>query len=56
MVDYVRFGETHYKTKTFTKTIEYGCSSGFAMTLGDMVMHDDTEEEDTADVYTSEDE
>ena len=62
MVDYVRFGETHYKTKTFTKTIEYGCSSGFAMTLGDMVRDDDTEEEeeeeeeDTADVYTSDDE
>ena len=49
MVDYVRLGETHYKTKTFTKTIEYGGSSAFAMTLCGM-KDDDT---DTEDVYTS---
>ena len=46
---------TEYITKTFTKTIEYGNSSAFAMTLCDM-RDDDTEEEDTADVYTSDDE
>ena len=60
MVDDVRFGITHYKTKTFTKTIEYNGSSAFALTLCGMTSYDDTEEEeeeeDTADVYTSEDE
>ena len=44
-VDDVRLGETYYKTKTFTKTIDYGGSSGFAMTLCSM-KDDDTEEEE----------
>lgn len=60
-IDDVRFGITYYKTKTFTKTIEYGGSSGFAMTLGDLTMDDDTEDEksgdeDIEDLYTSDEE
>ena len=46
MVDYIRWGETHYKTKTFSKTIEYNGSSALAMTLCGMVRDDDTEDED----------
>ena len=46
MVDDIRLGETHYKTKTFSKTIEYNGSSALAMTLCGMVAEDDTEDEE----------
>ena len=56
--DEVRFGETYYKTKTFTKTIEYNGSSYLAMTLCGMVGEDSEDEEEdtdtnTEDIYTS---
>ena len=37
---------TEYITKTFTKTIEYGSSSTFAMTLLDMKEEEEEEEEE----------
>ena len=56
LVDDVRFGQTYYKTKTFTKTIDYGGSSGFAMTLCGMKEEDeDTEEEEEEDEGNTED-
>lgn len=49
MVDFIRWGKTHYKTKKFSKTIEYNGSSALAMTLSGMVRDDDTEDEDEDD-------
>jgi hypothetical protein len=40
------WGATHFKTKIFSKTIEYNGSSAFAMTLCGMVADNDSEEEE----------
>ena len=49
MVDDIRFGVTHYKTATVTKTIEYNNSSELAMTLCDMKEEEEEEEEEEAE-------
>lgn len=41
-----RLGEKYYKTKKFSKTIEYNGSSAFALTLCGMVADNDSEEEE----------
>jgi len=46
MVDYIRMGSTYYKTKKFSKTIEYNGSSGLAMTICELKEDEEHEEED----------
>ena len=41
---------TEYITKTFTKTIEYGSSSAFAMALCDMKTEDEADDEDEEEI------
>ncbi len=45
-IDYVRFDETHYKTKTFEVKKTYHYNSPYAITLGDNYEDTDDEEEE----------
>ena len=46
-IDYIRFGETYYKTKTFTKKIEYNGSSGTALSLMNLWIDNESDEEES---------
>ena len=45
-IDYVRFGETHYKTKTFVVKKTYAYNSPYAMSLGNNYEDTDDEEDE----------
>lgn len=54
-IDDVRFGETHYKTKTFVVKQTYGYNSPYAMSLGNNYQSTDDEEEEEEDDCGSDD-
>ena len=45
-IDYIRFGETHYKTKTFVVNKTYAYNSPYAMSLGNQYEDTDDEEDE----------